>query len=265
MSFILDALRKAERDRNLGRPPSLGDVTANRATASRRGMSRRTRGLLLLVAGLALLSLLIWSRTPPPVQVAAPVEAPSPEPVAATVSTPRLEPEAEIQAPPEPIDPTIDAVSLDDLLGQDEVLADEAGAADELAGPGTVAEPQVDLAPPVPVEPEPVPVAPPAAPPTVPPATVPVPPPAEAIAAPAGAPRPLREMPPEYRASFPELRVDVHVYDADPARRWALVNGRKLLEGGTLAEGPRLLEITAEGLVFEFSGRSTLLPLDRGR
>ena len=35
---------------------------------------------------------------------------------------------------------------------------------------------------------------------------------------------------------LPELRLDLHVYDADPAKRFVFINMRKLREGETLPE-----------------------------
>ena len=74
---------------------------------------------------------------------------------------------------------------------------------------------------------------------------------------------PLRDMPSDYRGAFPELRVDVHVYDDNPARRWALVNGKKAVEGTTLAEGPTVAEIVPDGIVFDFRGRKSMFSLKR--
>ncbi len=73
----------------------------------------------------------------------------------------------------------------------------------------------------------------------------------------------LRDMPSDYRGAFPELSVDVHVYHEEPARRWALINGKKAVEGSTLAEGPTISEIRPDGIVFDFRGRPTLFPLGR--
>ena len=52
----------------------------------------------------------------------------------------------------------------------------------------------------------------------------------------------------------PELRLDLHVYDADPAKRFVFVNMRKLREGDSLPEGVRLDVITQTGARFSFRG-----------
>ena len=45
---------------------------------------------------------------------------------------------------------------------------------------------------------------------------------------------------------LPELRLDLHVYDADPAKRFVFINMRKLREGESLPEGVRVDAITPD-------------------
>ena len=75
--------------------------------------------------------------------------------------------------------------------------------------------------------------------------------------------RKFREMPPDYRADFPPLRVEIHVYEQAQARRFVMVNGRKYREGERMAEGPSLVEIVPEGMVLEFRGEKVLYTLGR--
>lgn len=81
-------------------------------------------------------------------------------------------------------------------------------------------------------------------------------------AAPVGLRR-LKDMPAAYRAEFPPLSVDVHVYNADPQRRFVLVNGKRYREGDPLAEGPRIAEIVADGLVVDWRNERVLYTLNR--
>jgi general secretion pathway protein B len=53
---------------------------------------------------------------------------------------------------------------------------------------------------------------------------------------------------------LPELRLDLHVYDPDPSKRFVFVNMRKLREGDSLPEGVRLDAITQTGAKFSFRG-----------
>jgi general secretion pathway protein B len=52
----------------------------------------------------------------------------------------------------------------------------------------------------------------------------------------------------------PDLRLDLHVYDPDPAKRFVFVNMRKLREGDSLPDGVRLDLITQNGAKFTFRG-----------
>jgi len=61
-------------------------------------------------------------------------------------------------------------------------------------------------------------------------------------------------------ASLPELRLDLHVYDPDPARRFVLINMHRLHEGDSLPEGVRVDRITEEGAELDYQGTRFLLP-----
>ena len=67
----------------------------------------------------------------------------------------------------------------------------------------------------------------------------------------------------QYRASggsLPELNLELHVYSPTAAERFVFINSSKYEEGQTLAEGPRLGAITEDGAVLIHEGRSLLLP-----
>jgi hypothetical protein len=70
----------------------------------------------------------------------------------------------------------------------------------------------------------------------------------------------LRDLAPTLRADLPPLRVSMHVFDADPARRFVLIDGRRLSEGDVLGEGLLLIEIRRDGSLLEFRGHRFLLP-----
>jgi general secretion pathway protein B len=63
----------------------------------------------------------------------------------------------------------------------------------------------------------------------------------------------------ELGGSMPELRLDLHVYDAKPAERYAFINMHKLREGDTTPEGVLVKAITPEGVVLEYRGTEFLL------
>ena len=56
------------------------------------------------------------------------------------------------------------------------------------------------------------------------------------------------------RGTVPALHLDLHVYAAQPQQRFIFVNSRKYREGETLAEGPLVEQITADGAVLNFRG-----------
>lgn len=103
-------------------------------------------------------------------------------------------------------------------------------------------------------------------------ATTPAPAPAvgSAAAAAAAISRPtqpavtkLADMPAAYRGDFPRIRFDVHVYDEDPERRFVQMGEKRFHEGDTLSEGPRIVAITSEGVVFDYRGQRSLYTLNR--
>lgn len=233
MSLLLDALRKAEEERRLGQPPTLAAVT--RLAAASAVADRRWLPWLLggggLALGLAALALLL---------LRPPRAAPAPAPVPAVTTAPA----PVVRAPPLealPLPPEEGVYELSDL---------------EI-------EPALRSTPPVAVAPAP------RAAPEPPPRPLDSPPqPGPALnveriqlAAAGDVAVPLAEMPAEYRASFPAFRVDVHVWNEDPAQRFVRLNGRRYREGDVTQEGPRLLAIVMNGMDFEHRGTRVRLPL----
>jgi general secretion pathway protein B len=53
---------------------------------------------------------------------------------------------------------------------------------------------------------------------------------------------------------LPELRLELHAYSANSAQRFVFINGRRYAEGETLPEGPRLVAITPELAVLSYGG-----------
>lgn len=61
-------------------------------------------------------------------------------------------------------------------------------------------------------------------------------------------------------ARLPQLRLDLHVYAARPQDRFVMINMHKLREGDSLPEGVRLESVTPEGAVLSYNGSRFLLP-----
>jgi len=228
MSFILEALRKSEHERQRQAGPAVAEMPVVRPP-SRMPVALLAVGALLAVNLAVLLYFLLRNDAPevvreePVAAAAAPADAARPAPV-----------ERSMQPPPLP------AVS---------------------APPSREVQPLTDVAAP---EPEPVPMrdAPAAPDPMLlPPAPTPQvtyaePPPAAVRNAP---PR-LDTLPAQATAGLPALNLDLHIYASDPAQRAAFINGRRYREGDALPEGVEVVSITPEGAVLQYRGQRFLLP-----
>ena len=64
------------------------------------------------------------------------------------------------------------------------------------------------------------------------------------------------------RGGVPELHLDLHVYGARAQDRFIFVNSRKYREGDTLQEGPVVEQITQGGAVLNYNGSRFILSRD---
>jgi general secretion pathway protein B len=60
--------------------------------------------------------------------------------------------------------------------------------------------------------------------------------------------------------ALPELHLDVHVFATKPADRFVYINMRKYHEGNTLPEGPVVEHIRRDGVVLNYQGLRFILP-----
>lgn len=205
MSYILDALKKAEQERDLGRVPRLETV---QDTAP-----RRVRSLPWLIAGILLINaaaLFWWLRPGMHSDGATAVRQASPPAV-----LPRIAQAAPASSAPPPI------IRV---------------PAPKIVAPPVAAAPVVS-------EPTRTPV-------TTPVAPAPVADKPAAIGVPL-----LRDLPADLRAAVPAMSLDVHVYAPSATGRFVLINMKKYHEGDQLAEGPRIEEITEDGVVLSYQGQ----------
>ncbi len=71
----------------------------------------------------------------------------------------------------------------------------------------------------------------------------------------------VRDLPESTRSSLSQYEVNVHVFDDDPNRRFVLINMDKYKEGDRIANnGPLVEEITASGVVVDYGNGRALLP-----
>jgi general secretion pathway protein B len=61
---------------------------------------------------------------------------------------------------------------------------------------------------------------------------------------------------------IPQLRLDLHVYAPHPQDRFVMINMHKVHEGDTLPEGVHVDSITPEGALLSYNGSRFLLPRD---
>lgn len=241
MSYILDALRRAERERNLGKAPSLQVVMQHDAGEKPRNTARLLliAVTLLAVVG-AIAALLLRQPSAPASDIVETPAAAAPLPTAPVVEAPGDAPELS---------------SLDDLAEPEPAPIAPSETEPEIAEfeePVVALQPE-DLQQSIPSKPAADAVAEPA------PQTVA--PPMEPANA-GGVPL-LRDLPPDYRADFPALSVEVHVFDRLAEKRWIMIGGRRYREGEVLSEGPRVVEINEEGIVFDYRGQQSLYPIIR--
>lgn len=230
MSLILDALRKSEAERRRGKSPdlfaSLPAPTASRAP----GLMRLWPWFALAALGLVAASV-YW--------IARNADAPA-----------IVEPARQMAADDQPA----------------AMVAPVEPSAPAVTPPAPTAQPMQAVAPP----PTPIPQAAPANAVAAPAPAPPAPATATATAVAPTAPAPIAESPGESlppiavltaseRASLPPLKLSMHVWDSEPAKRFAIIDGHRLGEGAVVGNGV-IEEIRRDGVVLDIGGRRILLP-----
>jgi general secretion pathway protein B len=259
MSFILDALKKSENERQRHAGPSLADVRVVRRNAERPWWVVAVAALLVVNLGVLLFVLIRdgdakpvqpTQQAPAPVQSAPPPQAaPAPAQQYQYQQPPPAQPNYQQQTVP--TDPSVRSLA-DEAGGYGDAYPEDAshlaGAADVPEGPPMVRQIQ-------------------------PPAVQPLPSGAvfearQAANAPADGTGALvgNETLPTFEdlaargTNLPELHLDIHVNAQKPNERFVFVNMRKYLEGEVLKEGPTVERITQEGVILNQRGLRFLLP-----
>lgn len=235
MSFILDALRKSEHERQRQAGPAIAEMPIARP-ASRLPLALGVIGALLAV-NLAVLLYFMLRQDAPEVQRAEAVPAAATAP-AATAPAPL--PAAAAVPPAETGTAPVPAPVAREL----QPLADVAA---------TMAPPPPQYEPPSAPDPSLLPA------PRDAPAVADRAQPGAANAAAGNVPR-LDMLPAEATAGLPALNLDLHIYAPSPAQRAVFINGRRYREGESLPEGVEVLEITPDGAVLGHRGQRFLLP-----
>lgn len=270
MSLILEALKKSERQRQVGTAPTLATPPMSR---------RRKRNLLpWLVGAIVVAAVAGWwlSRedmpdATPPADVRNEVPAPVSGPVAASARKPEVPMTTVAPAPPSPsvnIEPTS---APPPAVVTTETQVAEAAAAVAAAAPPAAQPPATTTpaaAPPATSGTAPSDVGPTTSPaigavPPAPIATAPATPAPPVTGAPPSSTASLPllwELPYEKRKDIPALVMSLQVYASDPAQRFAIINDERHVEGDELGDGLKLQEITPDGLIVDYRGERFLFP-----
>ena len=238
MSYILDALRKAERERHLGQAPNLSAAPLLDEPRPWRVSPWLGAGLGLGL-GLSGALLAVWLNRPAPPVAALPAApmTPSPPVIAAV--------------PPAPVPPPVAALEAPRAVAPP-VVKPPAPAAPPVVKPTAPAsppprrEPSAKVVAPEPPRSTPTPARPERRePPTRQPVT-----PGVVTIAPASEPiPPLDTLPASARRGLPTLNLDIHIYSPDPQQRFVVINGRRYREGERLGEGLVLETVTGDGAI----------------
>jgi general secretion pathway protein B len=233
MSYILDALRRSQAERDRGQVPGLHaqPELGGLRTASAATPAAGTPWLALLVgAVLVLAAALAWSiwRTPSPLGTAA---VPVPAAAVPSVTAPPVAP-----APAAALPTVVSAVST----------------------PAVVSVP-TPLVVSVPKPPKPV--AAPATQPAPPPAAAPVVTPAVAASPPSTLPTTPPVLTPDMKRDWPPLVVGGSVWSDTASARFVILGGQLLREGESTASGVLVEQITPKAAVLRWRDQRASLPL----
>jgi len=269
MSYILEALRKAERERQLGEAPTLSDVIYDAPSKGRNGWPWLVALLLLLNAGLmGYFWLNGWGQNQP--IATSSLAAPTPPKVStdekpATRVVPAPSSNAPMAASPKAVTPAIKPLlnpakrspaSREALDGEsspsknpNKALGTEPAnrkpanvpntpIIDKAFVRGEQSSLSVDEPPPV--------------------AGWEIP---KAVEPESGANLPsLREMPDDIQQKMPDIKINVLAYSSEPEERFAIINMVRYNRGERLPGGAVVREIQANGVVLELNGKRFRVP-----
>lgn len=259
MSYILNALRKSEQDRQAVEP----DKVTNRILAQQPRQPQRATRLIaaLIISNLLILAYFLWFTQKPQPDAPTPVGK---QPDASAVK-PSLAPPVDIMPPPEPEPearpPEPKLPSIAEIVEARVIPAKTATAVKKpLTEPVKPAP-----APPQPVRPKAGPVE--ASGPTDnavdKPASLPgkkTGPVMTALEQPASLPAKnhlpfLNELPAEFRRELPSLPINVFVYSPKPAERFVMIDMVKYTPGQRIKDLLELKEIRSDSLIVSYNDR----------
>ena len=221
MSFILDALKKSEIERQRQSVPGLMDARSG-ARRSRLPLWAAALGLLLGI-NLVVLALVLWHKSAPSALAPRPPDSAAPRaPAAAAAAAPPVTEHfspldsSPVYAPEIPVPAAEGArkTAVHAVRHSDPILSDQSAQAQAQAQPPD--DPQEILPS-------------------------------------------ISEINLTGAQALPDLHLDVHVYATNPADRFVYINMRKYHEGAALTEGPRVERIRRDGVVLNYQGLRFIL------
>lgn len=234
MSYILDALKRADAERGRGAVPGLHTrQMASPALSDSPGAGRRAALAAAAVVALGGIAAGVWFWQTP----ARPLQLAAVEPAGAQLAAP-APPLAQPVVAQSPVQSPVTAPAP--------VLKPVAPAAAQKTAPKPPPAPAVDMPAPAP-KPRPEPAAIPVA------KASPAPAAPAPLAAPAAIPL-LSELPDNIRRQLPPLVINGSVYSSNPGQRLLLVNNLVLPQGAQAAPEVTLEEIRPKSSVFSFRG-----------
>lgn len=268
MSYILDALQRADQERNLGEVPKLDMALHPGAAQHHRGWLPT---LLLIVFLASLIATGLWLLQSGYLRFGSPAQE---------TGTPAADP-APAPAASEPARPAVKANQarpVEPAAARDPQTAPQSAAIEEPLAQAPAATPQAETPKPVPSATQPEPAAKAPEPesrsarlPT--PTVAPAPPPswvrkeeAERFRQENAPDEPVQSylgLPQSFRNNMGKLDMNAHVFSTNPARSFVLINSKRYRIGDHLAEGPELVDILPDGAVLEHRGETFLLPVQR--
>lgn len=227
MSYILEALKKSDQQRQRGATPTL--LAAQVSVAAPKQPLLVYYGLLaavLLGAGITIGWLRPWQAEQP---------APAAEPGAARSAIPALQ-----QAAPTPLPEPSEMArkTAQELLAPHSATAGQPAPRVDAMQPDIPAPASTGMHSAAASDPAPMP---------------------EKPAGPAGAVQeqgaiPMAELPRTIQQGIPAMTIQLHAYSGNPAERLVSINSRMLREGGYLTPDIRLEQITPDGMIFSYRG-----------
>jgi general secretion pathway protein B len=257
MSYILNALRKSERERQAIQPDTVTSRIAIQHAPERQSLTKIIAVLVILNLAILIYFLGIaphipedGEQTPAKIEKPAPLIA-NPPPLAADQSSPaKFAPNPKIQPPrnqaqatdniaagrKQPVEPTKPAVTPPQPVKPPAVVAKPVLDTKPAAEPEqqTITVPQIVAGSEQPTAKKPEPVAT-----TRPHNDLPT----------------LEDLPPDVRQSLPTLPINVFSYSSTPAERFVMIDMVKYVPGQTIKNALELKEITEDGIIVRYEGR----------